>query len=254
MLVIDFDGVVCDALEECALITWLGEAGRRPWTSGSAQHRRLTRRFVGTFRRVRDFSRTLDHFVVAHLPYSEWIRGQRDFDRLFGSLPEAYVDDFTSQASAARRRIRTDEPDFWLGMHTVYPGVGPLLERHAPTTAIVTAKDEASVWDILRWHGLDHTINEVIGECGRKDEAVRDLCVRHSVEPAQASFIDDNLTNVRRVASVGVSAIWARWGYHTPEDVGTARNLGIAPLELATLPTLDLRARNGATAARPARA
>jgi phosphoglycolate phosphatase-like HAD superfamily hydrolase len=272
MLVIDFDGVVCDALVECALVTWLGDpgslgarrngagagsAGRRApdrWRPGSTQARRLPRPFLGRFRTVRDYSRTLDHFVVAHLPYADWLRGQCEFDRIFGSLPPDYVGEFTEAASTARRRIRTDEPDFWLGLHTVYPGVGGLLERHAPTTAIVTAKDEASVWDILRWHGLDHTVSQVIGECGRKDEAVRDLCLRRGVEPRGVAFIDDNLTNVRRVATVGVNALWAGWGYHTPDDLGVADRHDIAPLALTALPGLDLRSPDGARprAGRPA--
>ncbi|MDF5756963.1 HAD family hydrolase [Spongiactinospora sp. TRM90649] len=230
MLVVDFDGVVCDALAECALVTWLGAEGVARWNSGAGVLRRVPASFVRRFRKVRDYSRVLDHFVVAHLPYADWVRGRKDFDRIFRTLPAGYVSDFTRAASAARGRLRTEEPDFWLGLHTLYPGIAPLLLGQAGKTMIVTAKDERSVWDILRRHGLDGTVAEVIGECGQKAIAVRDLCRRHGISPADTTFIDDNLANVRGVAAVGVRAMWAEWGYHTPEDMANADRLGVARL------------------------
>ncbi len=241
MLAIDFDGVVCDALAECALVTWLGSDGRRSWTSGSTELRRMPRGFVQRFRHVRDYARVLDHFVLAHVPYAAWLSGQKDFDRVFGSLPDGYVRRFTSAAGAARTTIRRDEPEFWLGMHTLYPGVADLLRRHAGRTAIVTAKDEDSVRAILRRHDLEHTVLEVVGECARKAEAVRDLCTRHGVDPARATFVDDNLTNVRRVGAVGVRTLWATWGYQTPDDRAAADRYGVRRLGLSELSTVDAR-------------
>lgn len=240
MLVVDFDGVVCDALQECALITWLGANDDRGRASGQVQLKRVPTAFVRHFRKIRDYSRTLDHFALAHLPYTRWIKGQRDFERIFRSLPEAYVSRFTAQATTARTRLREEEPDFWLGMHTLYPGIARMLERHAGTTAIVTAKDEGSVRDILRRHRLEHTVTEVIGECASKAEAIRDLCARHRIPPARATFIDDNLTNARKVSAVGVHTLWATWGYHTPEDLANAHRSEVRPIDLAAVPELSV--------------
>ncbi|GAA0943883.1 HAD family hydrolase [Nonomuraea longicatena] len=238
MLIVDFDGVVCDALAECALVTWLGGHRDRPWSPGRTELRRVPPSFVRRFRMIRDYARTLDHFVLAHLPDAQWIRERRDFERIFRALPRDYVRDFTAAASAARRRIREEEPDFWLGMHTLYPGISALLERHSGRVAVVTAKDEESVRDILRRHGLEHTVTEVVGECADKAGAVRDLCARRRIRPAQAVFVDDSLTNVRRVAAVGVRARWATWGYHTPEDLRDGAHPDIHPLDLAEVPDL----------------
>jgi phosphoglycolate phosphatase-like HAD superfamily hydrolase len=238
VLVVDFDGVVCDALAECALITWLGAHQGRPWSSGRTQFRRVPQPFIRRFRVIRDYSRTLDHFVLAHLPYTQWINGQRGFERIFHSLPESYVGRFTATASAARARLRDEEPEFWLDMHTLYPGMSLLLQRHAGATAIVTAKDEESVRGILHRHSLEHVVTDVIGECSDKPRAVRDLCLRHRIPPPQATFIDDNLTNVRCVSEVGVRALWATWGYHTPEDLVNGARPGIRPLALSGVPGL----------------
>ncbi len=92
-------------------------------------------------------------------------------------------------ASAARY----EETAFWLGLHELYPPVARLLRENAGSVAVVTAKDAASVRTVLEFHGLGDTVAEVIGECGQKAEAVRDLCERGRIAPAAVTFVDDNL-------------------------------------------------------------
>jgi phosphoglycolate phosphatase-like HAD superfamily hydrolase len=239
-LIVDFDGVVVDALEECALVTWLGVHPPAATAPVSSYLRAMPEEFQRRFARVRDYSRTLDHFLVAHRAAAGRIASQSDFDRIYATFAPETVRRFVAGASAARRRCRSEEEPFWLDLHTLYPGVDDLLRRHAGSVAVITAKDADSVRVILRRRGLEGTVAEVIGECGRKDEAVRDLCARYGGSPRDVLFIDDNLSNVRRVAGTGAATRWATWGYHTPEDLALARAGGIRPLDLAELPDLTV--------------
>jgi phosphoglycolate phosphatase-like HAD superfamily hydrolase len=239
-LVVDFDGVVVDALEECALVTWLGVHPPAAGTPVSSYLRAMPDGFRRRFARVRDYSRTLEHFLVAHRAAAGTIASRAHFDRIYAALTPDTVRTFVTGANAARQRCRTEEEPFWLDLHTLYPGIGDLLRRHAGAVAVVTAKDAESVRVILRRRGLEDTVVEVIGECGRKDEAVRELCARHGGSPREVLFIDDNLTNVRRVAATGADTRWATWGYHTPEDVSAARAWSIRRLDLAEVPTLTV--------------
>jgi len=157
---------------------------------------------------------------------------------IYSAIASATVRLFITVATAARERCRTEEATYWLDLHTLYPGVADLLERHAGAVAVVTAKDAESVWTILRRRGLEHTVAEVIGECSRKDEAVLDLCKRHGGTARGITFIDDNLTNVRQVAAIGAVTRWATWGYHTPADAAVAADLGVRPLALSEVPAL----------------
>ncbi|WP_330240318.1 HAD family hydrolase [Streptomyces sp. NBC_00525] len=231
-LALDFDGVICDALEECALVTWLGIHPHDRTLPGPEQLRLLPREFVERFRTVRDYARTLDHFVIAHLPEAATLRGQADFDRLYEALPPSYVRKFTDAANAAREWFRTRESDFWLDLHTLYPGVPELLRRHSGSVVIVTAKDEGSVHAILGRHGLDDTVAAVYGECGRKAEAIREISDRWGVALKDVTFVDDNLTNAVRVARTGAVSRWAQWGYQTPEHRAQAQEWGVSPLHL----------------------
>ncbi|MFE3739814.1 HAD family hydrolase [Streptomyces sp. NPDC059134] len=235
LLALDFDGVVCDALDECALITWLGEQPYDPALPGPGQLARVPGEFTERFRKVRDYARVLDHFLVAHHPAAGAIGSQAEFDRLYAALPQPRVRRFVAGASAARDRLREKEPEFWLGLHTLYPGIPGLLRRAGVPVVIVTAKDESSVRAILAHHGLEAAVAEVYGECAAKPEAVREACARRGVPLEAATFVDDNLTNVRGVSAAGVRARWALWGYQTPEHRAEAAEFGITGLELTGL-------------------
>jgi phosphoglycolate phosphatase-like HAD superfamily hydrolase len=237
-LIMDFDGVVCDALEECALVTWLGVHPPSPRVAVSSQLTAMPRGFVDRFRNIRGFARLLEHFLVAHRPAAARITTRPQFETAFRAIARAYVREFSRGASGARQRCREEEPSFWLDLHTVYPGIAELLRDRAGEVAVVTAKDESSVRAILEHHGLGDAVAEVIGECGRKADAVRDLCARHGVSSATVTFVDDNLANVAAVAATGASAHWAMWGYHTAHDLADAARAGVRRLELGDLPLL----------------
>jgi phosphoglycolate phosphatase-like HAD superfamily hydrolase len=239
-LIVDFDGVVCDALVECALVTWLGLYPPSPKTPVSAYLPAMPDGFRSRFAKVRDYSRTLHHFVVAHRAAAGNVTSQAEFDRIYGALTPATVASFVAAATAARQRCRVEESAFWLDLHTLYPGIREVLERHAGTIAVITAKDAESVWTILRRQGLSDAVGHVIGECARKADAVRELCGRYRVRSSEVTFIDDNLTNVQHVASTGAQVYWATWGYHTPEDIAAARRLRVHRLSLADLNQLTV--------------
>src|SRR5690606_28370687 len=77
MLILDFDGVVCDAFEECAVVTWY--ATEDPETTAAKPVAELVSdlpaSFLTRFRTVRKYSRLLHHFMVAHDPRSEAVSG-----------------------------------------------------------------------------------------------------------------------------------------------------------------------------------
>lgn len=238
MLILDFDGVICDALTECALVTWLGIHRPPPGTRISAHAQAMPRNFVERFRAIRDYSRGLEHFMTAHRPMAAAVRDQAHFDRMFGIFSAEYVGEFVASASAARARCREEEPEFWLDLHTLYPGVAALLRRHAGRVCIVTAKDEESVRRILRRHGLEDTVLEVVGETTRKAAAVRGLMDRHDAAVADTVFVDDNLTNALQVRTTGAHVWWAWWGYHTPEHEREAARSGLPVLRLDDLDSI----------------
>lgn len=241
MLAVDFDGVVCDALVECAAVTWFA-----PYPEVDVADRPLDRligdippSFLDVFATVRNYSRLLDHFMVALYPAAEQVVDEFSFDAAFAAIRSTELTQLVSKAGAIRDRWRTTQTERWLGLHTLYPGIDTLLRRHAGTVVVVSAKDEKSVWDILGHHRLADTVRDVVGDCADKPAAVCELAARHGVDLTDMTFVDDNVGNALRVGAIGVQAYWARWGYHTSEHAAQAHAAGLPALDLDDLPVLS---------------
>jgi phosphoglycolate phosphatase-like HAD superfamily hydrolase len=226
-LVLDLDGVVVDALLECALVAWLGVHPARPDRPISAQ--RPPPEFISGFAAIRPYARTLGHFLVAHRSRPGEITSRAAFERKVTETAEEETAAFVAAATAARDRCRREENAWWLRNHTLYPGLAALLLRHTGRVAVITAKDTGSAWAILRHHGLAGAVTEVVGGCARKDLALTRMCP----EPSAVTFVDDSLANVVQVAATGADARWATWGYHTPEDEAVAAALDVPTIDLA---------------------
>jgi HAD superfamily hydrolase (TIGR01509 family) len=241
LLVLDFDGVIADAFTECALVTYY--ADHDPGQIAAKPIRELAdalpRSFLDRFRTVRRYARLLDDFMVARSPAAEAIRTSDDYEALLSRIPPKKLSALTAGATAVRTALRQAQPDTWLDMHTLYPGIHELLHRHRGRgTSIVTAKDAASVWEILAHYRLENTVVEVIGECSDKRTAVLRLAANDGLPAEAVTFIDDHITNALAVRDTGARSLWAWWGYHTEDHIERAiarRQRRVYLPELATL-------------------
>jgi len=233
VLAVDFDGVLVDALIECAAMTYYANAGIGAAVPPYAEAiKALPEWFVAVFRSVRPYCQTASDFMVAgHIsaPISSLAE--------YRQLREAHVDVLAAAAERAetvRAQWRETSPREWLDSHQFVEEVAECLRSWPGPRWIVSAKDEDSIRVILREHGVEELIDTVAASCGSKVDPLREASQHRGVV-----FIDDNLGHVLAAGLVpGVLARWAGWGYASPEDRANARTLGIAPLGLSDLPTL----------------
>lgn len=237
-IVLDFDGVMVNSMDECRLVTWLGAHPPDPSAPVSSYLVTIDPGFAARFDRIRGYARMLEHFMVAHHTDAAQVRTRAEFAELFSSIPADQVAAFAETANAARSRFRSEEPYFWAGLHPLYPGVAQMLRDNPGAIAVATARDEKSVRAVLDYNGLGGTVTEITSECRSKAQAVLDLCARYEIEPREIVFIDDNIENVTAVAASGARTYWAMWGHHAPEDLALSRQTVADRLELDELPWL----------------
>ncbi len=238
MLALDFDGVVCDALGECAAVTWLAGRATSPedWPLPAAVAS-VPPPFLTTFASVRAYSRTLADFMVANAVPAGPTIGRAEFRRHRAAAGVARLADQARLAESIRAYWREAQPEQWIGLHTVHAEVAALIRAAPEPVAIVSAKDAESIRAILDAAGLSDDIGAVVGSCRDKPAALAELVADNDGRPV--IFIDDNLDNVLAASSrPGVDGRWAGWGYHGREDELTADDLGIGPLSLDALPAL----------------
>ena len=157
LLALDFDGVICDALLECAAIIWYSVPGRDP--GGQVPMRALVDRvpqsFLELFTVVRNHSRTLEDFTAAVSPHAGSIQDQAGFAAVLAGMSPAARSSLAARAARIRSYWRASDRSAWLDLHRVHPPVAEAIRSRDDGVAVVTAKDEASVREILAHHGLD---------------------------------------------------------------------------------------------------
>lgn len=237
VLVLDFDGVICDSWRECALVTWAGQHDWTPAEFGVSAFQAIPAAFIERFRALRGNARHLGHFLVPVLASSEQIRCQHDFDRYYASLAPNVVAEFVQRASRFRASVRNAHRTQWLAFHELYEGVPELLSALRNRLYIVTARDGESVRELLAAHGIAVEPERIYGEQHSKGAALFDIQAR---EHAEVYFVDDNLDNVMAAQTDGHRAAWALWGYSAPEHRVKADWLAVPVLSLPDLPNAAL--------------
>lgn len=236
MLALDFDGVVCDALTECAAVTWHAAHppldGETPPPLADAVEQ-VPEDFVRTFTSVRAYSKTLDDFMVANaVPVGHEV-DQAGFAQHRAAAGSARLAGQAKAGEEIRGYWRAHQFDEWIALHTVYPEVADVIARNGQRVVIVSAKDADSIRAILAHHRLAGYVEDVFGSCADKSAAVAQFAAGVDASDSDVVFVDDNLANAVTVERLpGVRAVWATWGYHGPEDVDLAAYLGFPTLTL----------------------
>ncbi len=238
VLVFDFDGVICDSWRECALVTWSAHHNRPPAEFSIAAFEALPTGFVQRFCELRGFARHLGHFLVSLLAASDQVRTQADFDSCYGALAPDTVQEFVTRATHYRETVRNRKRECWLALHHMYEGMPELLAKLAGRLYVVTARDSASVRNLLSSYGIDLSPERIYGEQQSKLAALADIQAREGVEAERVHFIDDSLSNVVAAREAGHSVGWAIWGYSAPEHSAKAARLGVPGLALSDLPAV----------------
>ncbi len=123
LLVLDFDGVLCDSSRECMLVTWHGAQGHpAEMFSRRAVGKRATA-LVERFSMSRRFARHLGHFQMTLVPDLPLITSQEAFEVAYGALDEERRQAFVDLVQASRQQVRVQRPQTWLFHHVFYRGV-----------------------------------------------------------------------------------------------------------------------------------
>jgi FMN phosphatase YigB (HAD superfamily) len=233
VLVLDFDGLICDGLDECILVTWNSHYEKDISLFSAQGLADIPKIFIERFRECRNFSKHLGHFLVPILDQTTALPTQDAFDAVYSGIPQAQIQEFMDKASAYRHLARSQKRDYWLTCHTLYVGFETFLRRQSLPTYIITAKDRNSVYEILSAKSIPFTLTHIFGEQRSKMQALAEIRQREQVEASQIHFIDDNVNNAYEAKGEGYQVSWASWGYHVPGHAEFAETQGIPIITLS---------------------
>ena len=206
VLFLDFDGVICNSLDECFTSSWMAYYSDRPLSIDLAGRRR--------FDSYRPFIRRgADYLVLQHcIDRSIALESQDDFDRVLADLGEERIDSYQESFYDVRRHLLEDTPDFWLSLNPLYPEIAPYLVAFGRNHWIITTKEASFAHRILQYHGVDWELDRII--CSGKERKL-DIIARTVDVPAL--LVEDQIDHLLGNTYDRIDVLLATWGYIKPE-------------------------------------
>ena len=212
LLVLDFDGVICDSVEECFVSSWTAyhelfrglPRGEAP-AAARAQ-----------FRALRPFVRSGEDFVLIQelVDRQATVDSQEEFDRAWQrpGIPsrKAFKDLFYQARSSLMDRDR----QAWLAMNPIYPHAASAISRLAPTVPffILSTKRPQFVRDTLAANGIRVPPDRVLySEEEPKLSMIEKLL--QSWGAPRAIFVEDQIDSLRGNTDPRIQVYLASWGY-----------------------------------------
>ena len=232
VLVLDFDGVLCDSARETAVSAW--RAGQEFFADWSGPE--PSAEAIAGFTAVRPILETGYQSILLMKRLVDGV--PVDQVRAFGSAAaEALIPALGLERTALIRAfggardtwIAADLPD-WLSRHGFFPGtLDRLREQLAAGTPvfIATTKQERFVEALLAGQGVDLPSSRIFGLDARKkkEQVLRELLAEFPEH--QLHFVEDRIDTLRRVQAcpelAPVQLYYADWGYGLPADLAAAR-------------------------------
>jgi phosphoglycolate phosphatase-like HAD superfamily hydrolase len=234
LLVLDFDGVLCNSNRECMLVTWHGVHGHPIETFSRRAVARLPATFVGRFTAYRRFARHLGHFQMSLLKDLPFVSSQEAFEAAYSALDMERRQAFVAQVQTYRQQVRAQRTRTWLFHHVFYRGVLPWLRRWPTLPWIVSARDQASILALLERHEVSVRPDQVFGAQTDKLEALSAIVRLTQRSREDIFFIDDHPAHVQAACRAGFRAVFASWGYGVLEVKRSTR----PPVQHLQLPDL----------------
>ena len=208
-LFIDFDGVICDSVDECFVSSWLAYAdytGTKP-ASVSLSEYALFKSYRPLIRRGADYL-LLQLCIDRQIPLSS----QADFDAQEEAIGEAGMDEFHRRFYGSRSGLLESDRDYWLGLHRIYRGIYDALRAVADTAWILTTKEVSFVHEILLHNEIRWNPERII--CSGKERKLG--VIAGLLGDGQALFVDDQIDHFSGNTDGRVSCFLAAWGYVQP--------------------------------------
>jgi len=212
LLVLDFDGVICDSVEECFASSWTAyhELWQGAPPAAPGQDRRLA------FAALRPFVRSGEDFVLIHeivdraLP----VGSQASFDAVSDEVGEARRARYRELFYQARTAFLDRDRGGWLALNRVYPHVAEALRRLPVDAApfILSTKKPPFIAEILEANAVTLDASRIVWS-DREPKLATVEKLRRAEDAPRALFVEDQIDAIVGNTNRRVRVYLATWGY-----------------------------------------
>ena len=216
LLFLDFDGVICDSIDECLVSSWAAFHTLR----GEKRPAAMDRSHRSRFARLRPFIRSGEDYVLIQGLIAEGVRidSQQEFDRRLAGVGPQGMESYKDIFYQARAEILAEDRSWWLSLNRVYPHVLPVLRLLAdlPAVYVMSTKKSAFIVEILAAAGVSIPVERVIYS-GSERKVLLVAAELDRLGASEAVLLDDQIDHLVGVIDPRVRVRLALWGYIQPE-------------------------------------
>ena len=237
ILMLDFDGVICDSRIECLLVAYnaycrLTRRCREVRTPEGVEPQvwALLMRDRYLVRPAEEYYLLVEASMDGGVTLTQEEFGKRK-DRRVQAMKS-----FRPLFFEVRREVMQDRPKQWLAWHRPYPEFCDHWQKRRPSDEawLVTTKDALSIDRLLTYCGVEipparRWTAERVG--ATKAVALGEIVRREGIQPQDCIFVDDHLEHLKDVAILGSQCYLATWGYSDPAAREKAVAAGIRPID-----------------------
>jgi len=220
---LDFDGVICDSIDECYVSSWLayhlGERfspGLGPALRAGGLPDRVFLEDKSRFNSFRPFIRTGGDYVLLQrcVDRRRFLRSQEDFDAARKEAGESLMAEYHSRFYAERASLLEQEREYWLSLNVLYDGVGEAVRGFTDDERyyILSTKQSTFIAEILASKGIRWPIDRII-DSGKEKKTDIILSVLDSAGIHRGVFVDDQVDYFAGAPQDRISCYLASWGY-----------------------------------------
>lgn len=232
LFITDFDGVICDSVLECLLVTYNAYHG----LTDDSFERVLSLDAIPPeqqlrFRKLRPYLKGAEDFVPMYLAITAGARiGNQDDFTAFRATHTEQLATYQQAFYAERDYLQQHEKTIWLGMNPLFDGPKEALlactsfER----TYILTTKRQQDVQEIFEFQQIPFPIEHVIYmKAAGKLQKLLEMVREHDAAFDETIYVEDQIEFLTASSQHNIGSYLVEWGYVSDQQLALARRQGI---------------------------
>jgi phosphoglycolate phosphatase-like HAD superfamily hydrolase len=215
LLFLDFDGVICDSINETIISSWV------------AYYKYLEKKiplsvpcdYKRRFMLLRPFIRSGEDYLVIQdiLANNKEIENQKQFDHLLAIIGKEVLQYYKEVFYKARSEIFSSYKKLWLSLNPLYPHMEKVMAKSAAceNVYILSTKRTDFINEILQARSLDFHPNRII-TAGQEEKLAIISYILDREKKQYAYFIDDQISHLIANSNNHIKTYLAAWGYVEP--------------------------------------
>jgi len=229
IVALDFDGVICDSIIECALVGFNAYAKlflqKEVYITAKEE---LPQIKLEKFRKLRPYIKKGWEYVIIHkiieenIDISNWGEYLEFLSKFEGENIECIFYD-------ERMKFKKFDSLKWFEANPIYPPILNSLRKTEKKLYIVTTKKKEFVLEILKNQEIEIREEKILTTFSNKSkkELLQEIAEKECVEVQEIIFVEDNVQSLIDVKDLGTVNYLAEWGYVNEEQLLTAKNENI---------------------------